>query len=60
MERKIVLWTVAALCVAGTFADDDPYASYVKLTRKDTSEKSSWNQAGGWSDGLAPAPTNNY
>ena len=60
MERKIVLWTVAALCVAGTFADDDPYASYVKLTRKDTSANSSWNASGGWSDGLAPDPAKNY
>lgn len=47
MQRKIALCTVAALCVAATFADDDPYASYVKLSRKDTSANSSWNAAGG-------------
>ena len=41
-------------------ADGDPYAGYVKLTRKDTSANSSWNAAGGWSDGLAPGATNDY
>ena len=60
MQKKIALCVVAASCVAATFADDDPYASYVKLTRRDTSGNTSWNIAGGWSDGMAPTNTKNY
>ena len=58
---------IQAAFLAGTvilammgLADEDPYAGYVKLTRKDTSSNSSWNAAGGWSDGLAPGITNDY
>ena len=60
MQKKIALCAVAALCVVATFADDDPYASYVKLTRRDKSKDTSWNAVGGWSDGMAPTNTKNY
>ena len=46
-----------ASCV---FADEDPYAGYVTLTRSDSSSKPSWNVSGGWSDGLAPHGDANY
>ena len=47
--RKLVLAAgcVMALGVVCAFADD-PYADYVKLTRKDGSKTSSWNAVGGW------------
>ena len=59
MEQAVV-FAVTVLSMMGVSADEDPYAGYVKLTRKDTSANSSWNAAGGWSDGLAPGATNDY
>ena len=50
----------AALAALGAFADDDPYANYVKLSASDTDTKYSWNVAGNWDDGLPPSSDKNY
>jgi len=44
------------------FADDDPYADYVKLTQSDTSSNHSWDRIGHWDDpsGEAPNDGKNY
>ena len=61
MKNLKTIAVVALVCSLGVaLADDDPYADYVKLTRTDTDTKSSWNDVGGWSDGMAPTNTKNY
>ena len=57
MDRTVMFCTFLALCAA--FADD-PYADYVKLTRTDDKNNSSWNAVGGWSDGREPHSDTNY
>ena len=60
-ELSLPLVALAFVCSLNVaLADDDPYADYVKLTRKDGSKTSSWNDVGGWSDGQAPTNTKNY
>ena len=51
---------VAAMLLSGSAFADDPYADYVKLTRKDTKSNYSWNVAGGWSDKKVPHSDTNY
>ena len=63
--RGIELALATAGMVAATLLPvcafaDDPYADYVKLTRKDGSGSSSWNAKGGWSDKKAPHSDTNY
>ncbi len=61
MKNLKTIAVVALVCSLNVaLADDDPYADYVKLTRKDGSKTSSWNDVGGWSDGQAPTNTKNY
>ena len=58
--KKAVHSMFAVLVALGAVATDDPYADYVRLERLDTSSSSSWNAAGGWSDGAAPDSSKNY
>ena len=65
-ERMMVLGTshgvalAAMLGVSCAFADENPYADYVTLTKADTWDFTSWESAGNWSDGLAPHSDTNY
>ena len=51
---------LAAFCVAAGFADEDPYASYVKLKSSDASNNHSFNRLGHWDDTEGPVPSKNY
>ena len=59
--RKPVLAAGCVVALGGVcvFADD-PYADYVKLSRTDDKNNSSWNAVGGWSDGREPHSDTNY
>ncbi len=54
-----IVAAAAMLLSCHSFADD-PYADYVKLTRKDTKSNYSWNVKGGWSDKQEPHSDANY
>ena len=56
----VAVGMVAVSFLSGRAFADDPYADYVKLTRKDGSKTSSWNAVGGWSDGREPHADTNY
>ncbi len=61
MKTKPIRPLAALLLFGSAFAETpSEYAGYVQLADKDTTSRSSWNQAGGWSDGLAPDPSKNY
>ena len=49
-----------AMSVQSACADGDLYSGYVRLGRADTDRSSSWNAAGGWSDGMAPSGSKDY
>ncbi len=56
----LLLVALAFACSLNVAFADDPYADYVKLTRKDTKSNYSWNVAGGWSDKKVPHSDTNY
>ena len=58
--RFAAAFSAVMMSVCSVFAEEDPYAGYVKLNTADWASTASWNVVGGWSDKQAPHSDANY